>query len=116
MSPVWQHALFPGAVTGLGFLINSRIMSDSRQGAYPSPMALYVSLVWDLFVLPITLAASFAFLPWIWAVLVFPALLGGAMAGGLFSNYVEMTILGLLGILAGVAYSLFQIWTYFFAS
>ena len=113
MSPFWEHAVIPGTICGLGFLLNSQIMSQSKQGIDPTPAALYISLVWDFFILPVTIVSAFVFLPWLYSIAVFPIQLLAAGAAGLLTHVVDEILLSLLAIFFGAAYSLFQIWSLF---
>jgi len=110
--PVVHHAVMPGLAAGIGFLVNFHFGGRYKSGIDPGPALLVAGLIWDFFIAPVCVIAAFLFLPWMWALVVFPSLLFGTMLGGLFSRIIGDALATWLGFAAGLAVAVLEIWQY----
>jgi hypothetical protein len=112
---VVHHAVLPGLAAGLGYLVNFHFGGRYHSGIDPGPLLLITGLIWDVFIAPVCVIAAFVFLPWSWALLVFPSLLMGVLLGGLLSGVIGDAIAIPLGFAVGFVFAVFQIWQYTFS-
>ena len=125
LEQIFYGAVIPGFGIGVGYLstfylTNSLPSLDQPHGllfefqrvSRSNPHFILAS-TWQYVILPANVVVAFLYLPWYWALVVFPSILPGAIVGGILSNHIGDKNAAWIGPIIGLLIAGYKLITYF---